>query len=251
MIKQLLKHIWGKIEKKFSNLFNLPPTPRSWKYGRNIIYTFEIYKFSINGKILIFKYWSFWVIFFSCPLTLMWHIKNKALQKQWTSFVPKSFEQNYFLSKVLFSWTLFIHRLRLNCPVQSVKGKTKYGSGRKIVFEENQWHSLNNKCNVMLFLVLLYFGMSWTWSLYSELFIFHSNVNVSLRFSEWYLHSSVDTNGNRCIYFECRAWKIGQLISAVFFFFLTNSFSLKTFMCFGIIQLSTVPFSVLRNSSLN
>ena len=44
------------MKKKFSNLFNLLPFPRSWKYGRDIIYTFEIYKLSINGKILIFKY---------------------------------------------------------------------------------------------------------------------------------------------------------------------------------------------------
>lgn len=134
MIKQLPKHIWGKIEKKFSNLFNLPPTPRSWKYGRNIIYTFEIYKLSINGKILIFKYWSF-VSYFS--FLVHWHwcdtLKIKPC-KQWTSFVPESFEQNYFLAKVLFSWTLFTHRLRLNCPAQSVRGTTKYGWGRKIKF---------------------------------------------------------------------------------------------------------------------
>jgi hypothetical protein len=40
--------------------------------------------------------------------------------------------------------------------------------------------------NVMLFLVLLYlhFAMFYAWSLYSELFIFHSHVNVSLRLFE-------------------------------------------------------------------
>lgn len=55
----------------------------------------------------------------------------------------------------------------------------------------------------MLFLVLfhLYFGTFYTWSLYSKLFIFHSHVNLSLRLFERYLHLSVDTYGNRYIYF--------------------------------------------------
>lgn len=51
------------------------------------------------------------------------------------------------------------------------------------------------------FCSILYFGAFYTCSLYSKLFIFHSHVNLSLRLFECYLHLSVDTYGNRYIYF--------------------------------------------------
>lgn len=41
--------------------------------------------------------------------------------------------------------------------------------------------------NVMLFLVLLHFGMSRAWPLCLELLIFHCNANVSLRLSGIYI----------------------------------------------------------------
>lgn len=109
---------------------------------------------------------------------------------------------NSFFSstKVPLYWTLFVEENRaLFRKCTGGKSMCAWGRERKV----SQWGVSHRECSVMVFLVLfhLYLGTFYTCSLYSKLFIFHSHVNLSLRLFECYLHLSVDTYGNRYIYF--------------------------------------------------